>query len=405
MKSDDQPPVPRRWFRLGKYLLPIGVKQATWRRTKSPSEQVSVADLAAQHPEQVAVETFGSEELLPEYSYACFQAGVITEKALPSKMCPAAFVARIRDGMSFGRHCCAMGPAGKAVRETGFNLDGQVRNQGSSMSSLRPRHWRRRLEGDVTFRPWLPPKHRIDGRVALLNTRTSHNYFHWLIDILPRLMSLKKLGVMPDYYLVESLSESQKKAFEFLGIDRDQLIQPHCRMLIEADELLVPSLPSPTCLRDFGRFATEKLGVQPQIGFGKRIYITRRSTGNRTIANESQLIEMLAARGFETHAMEDYSLQQQATLIHQSDVILATHGAGLANLIFARSGTRVIEIVPDDRYNATCYPRKSRILSFHHQQVLVKSGKPKRTLNVSLEDINSALVCAEMVVPVQMRSA
>ncbi len=395
MKSIEQPLAPTRWFRVGKYLLPVGVNHTSWRRTKSPSKQVSAAELAAEHPEQVTLETLGSEELLPEFPYACIQSGAVTEKALPIKKCPAAFVARIQNGQSFGRHCCAIGPAGKAVRETGFNLEGNVRNQGSSMSSFRPRYWRRRLEGDVTFRPWLPPKHYLRGRVAILNTRTSHNYFHWLIDILPRLMPLEKLGLRADFYLVECLSEFQKQVLEFLGIDRSRLIQPHCRMLIEADELLVPSMPTPTCLRDFGKFVTDKLGTQSQSSSGKKIYITRRATGSRAIANEAELIRVLAARGFETHAMEDYTLPQQASLFRQADVILATHGAALANLIFAHRGARVIEIVPENRYNATCYPRKSRILGLHHQHVLVESSKHKQVLNVSLADIEAALVCAD----------
>ena len=383
----------------------MGVSHPSWRRTRSPRQQVSAAQLAAEHPEQVTLETFGSAELLPEYRYTCTQASIETEKTLPVEHCPAAFVARIRDGQSFGRHCCAIGPAGKAVRETGFNLDGHVPNQGASMSSLRPRYWRRRLEGDVTFRPWLPPKQRIEGRVAVLNTRTSHNYFHWLIDILPRLMPLEKLGLQADYYLVECLSEFQKQVLEFLGIERSRLIQPHCRMLIEADELLVPSLPTPTCLRDFGHFAVGKLGTTPQRGFRKKIYITRRATNSRAIANEAELIALLSARGFETHAMEDYSLQQQATLVHQADVILATHGAGLANLIFARPGTHVIEIVPDNRYNATCYPRKSRILGLHHQHVLVKTSEHKQLLNVPLSDVDSALARADNPTLPQSRAA
>lgn len=391
MNSDDSPLAPHRWLRSGKYLIPIGVNHPSWWRTKSPSKQVSVAELASEHPEQVQLYSPGTAELLAEQAYACVEAGREFERTLTAELCPTAFVAQIQDGLSFGRHCCAIGPAGKAVRETGFNLDGKVPNQGSSISSLRPRYWRRRLEGDVTFRPWLPPKNRIEGRVALLNTRTSHNYFHWLIDILPRLMPLEKLGKNVDYYLVESLSEFQKQVLEFLGIERGRIIQPHCRLLVEASELLVPSLPTPTCLRDFGQFVTSKLGTQAQADIGKKIYITRRASSSRAIANEDELISLLDADGFEVHAMEDYSLPQQATLVYQAQVILAAHGAGLANLIFARPGTDVIEIVSIDRYNATCYPRKSRILGLHHQQVLVKSTERKQLLNVSLDDIRLAL--------------
>ena len=58
--------------------------------------------------------------------------------------------------------------------------------------------------------------------------------------------------------------------------------------------------------------------------------------------------------------MEDYPLAKQARLIHEAEIVVATHGAGLANLVFARPGTRVIEIVPAGRFNYACYPKRTR---------------------------------------------
>jgi hypothetical protein len=395
MESQSSILTPRRWLRVGKYLLPLGVQYAGWRRTKSPCKQVPVTQLAAEHTDQVSLQTLGEVELLSEYAYECYASGKREHQVLPSSLESPAFVAELQNGSSFGRHCCAIGPAGMAIRETGFNLDGNVSNKREPISRLRLRYWRRRWEGDVTSRPWLPPKQRIDGRVAVLNTRTSHNYFHWLIDILPRIMPLRQLGLEAEYYLVDCLTPFQQSVLELLGIERHQLIQPHCRLLLEAEQLLVPSLPTPACLRSFGRLITDRIGIQGSNGPAKRIYITRRQTGTRTIANEAQLEDLLLSRGFEIHAMEEYSLREQATLIHQAEVIVATHGAGLANLIFAKPGTNVIEIVPEKRYNATCYPKKSRILGLRHQQVLVKSSKRKQILQVSLDDVASALSQAD----------
>jgi capsular polysaccharide biosynthesis protein len=78
-------------------------------------------------------------------------------------------------------------------------------------------------------------------------------------------------------------------------------------------------------------------------------------------------------------------------LIRESEVIVATHGAGLANLLFARPGTHVIEIMPDGRYNATCYPKKSRIFDLHHQLLFAQRARHKQILSVSLDDVEAAL--------------
>ena len=93
----------------------------------------------------------------------------------------------------------------------------------SPISHFRLQYWRKRWEGDVTSRPWLPQRQRIDGRVAVLNTRFSHNFYHWMIDILPRLMPLRRVGVEADYYLIDCLSPFQQNVLAALGIERHQL--------------------------------------------------------------------------------------------------------------------------------------------------------------------------------------
>jgi capsular polysaccharide biosynthesis protein len=382
---------PRRLMRVSKYLLPVGMPAVGWRPTISPSQQVRVAELAADYPDRLSLHIAGQAEVLPEFEFECYTSGERETRLLPTKFVAPAFVAEIQNGLSFGRHCCVIGPDGKAVRETGFNLDGEVLSERKPVSRLRPHYWRKRLEGDVTSRPWLPPKQRIDGRVAVLNTRFSHNFYHWMIDILPRIAPLRRIGAEVDYYLVDCLSVFQQNVLASLGIEAERLIQPHCRLLLEADELLVPSLPTPACLRDHGRFLSTGLGIEHPVKSPRRVFISRRKTGSRTISNEMQLQRLLDAEGFETHAMEEYPLSKQARLIREAETIVATHGAGLANLVFARPGTRVIEIVPAGRFNATIYPEKSRIFGLHHQLLFARRAKHKQVLWVSLDDVETAL--------------
>jgi capsular polysaccharide biosynthesis protein len=231
--------------------------------------------------------------------------------------------------------------------------------------------------------------------VAVLNARYSHNFFHWLIEILPRVVTMKRAGVAADYYLVDSLSAFQQSALAALGIERHQLIQPHFKLLVEADELIVPSFPSPQCLREFGPSMLAGLGSGAPVTAERRIFISRRKTGTRTLANEPELERLLHARGFETHFMEEYSLAKQARLIQEAEIVVATHGAGLANLVFARPGTRVIEIVPARRFNYACYPKRTRFLGLHHQLVFAECPRRKQNLHASIDDLAAALAEAE----------
>jgi capsular polysaccharide biosynthesis protein len=390
---------PRGWLRVGKYLLPLGVSAASWRPTAAPRRQVPVAELAVACPESVTYQTVGEAEAVREFAFVCHSAGKRELRMLPAQEFSPAFVARLRRGMSFGRQCCAITAEGKAVRETGFYLDGEVQTAKIPVSHFSLRYWRKRWGSDVTSRPWLPPKQRIAGRVAVLNARYSHNYFHWLVEILPRVVLLRRTGLAVDYYLVDCLSPFQQTALAALNIPQEQSIQPHCRLLLEADELVVPSFPTPECLREFGRRMLAGVGAIGPVASPRRIFISRRKTGTRTLANETHVEQLLHAHGFETHSMEDYPLAKQARLVREAEIVVATHGAGLANLVFARPGTQVIEIVPAGRFNYACYPKRTRFLGLEHQLVFAECPDRKQVLHVSLEAVAAALAEAESAAP------
>jgi hypothetical protein len=381
---------PSSWLHIGKYLLPVGLTTSGWKPTLAPREHTPIAQLAVDHPESVTCESVGDEEAVPSSSFTCHSAGKREVRTLPVQIFPEGWVARLRGGMSYGRHCCVIGTARKAVRETGYYLDGDVQTSKQQISRWRPRYWRKRWGDDVTARWWLPPKQRIEGRVATLNARYCHNYFHWLVEIAPRLMTMRLAGLEADYYLVDCLSKYQQTALAAFGIRPEQLIQPHYKLLLEADELIVPSLPSPGCLRQFAKTLLAGLGVKGGVPYPRRVFISRRKTGTRTLANEDEIEALLRARGFETHFMEDYSLAKQAQLIYEAEIVVATHGAGLANLIFARPGTQVIEFVQAERFNYACYPKRTRFFGLNHQQVFTTSDGGKQVLNVSPHDLEAA---------------
>jgi hypothetical protein len=386
---------PRGWLRIGKYLRPIGVHTSAWRPTAAPRAQVPIAELADQHPERVRYQPLEDGETVDEFAFACFAGGKREVRILPPQAFPAAFVARIAEGASYGRSCCVIGPERKAVRETGFYLDGAVQTSKVPVSPWSLRYWRKRWGGDVTARWWLPPVQRIPGRVAVLNARYSHNYFHWLIEILPRLIPLQRAGLAADYYLVDCLTPFQRSVLAALGVEPRRLIQPHAKLLLSADEVVLPSFPSPSCLREYAGRLLAGLHADGPVTKPRRIFISRRKTGTRTLADEPSVEQLLHAHGFETHAMEDYPLAKQARLVREAEIVVATHGAGLANLIFARPGTQVIEFVPAERFNYACYPKRTRFFGLQHQIVFARCPGRKQVLHVSIEDVAAALDEAE----------
>lgn len=79
----------------------------------------------------------------------------------------------------------------------------------------------------------------------------------------------------------------------------------------------------------------------------KRILISRRNaTNRRSILNEDELTEALLPLGFKAYVLEDMDLDSQIELFYDATMVVAPHGAGLTNLLFAEDAD-VIELHPN----------------------------------------------------------
>jgi hypothetical protein len=76
----------------------------------------------------------------------------------------------------------------------------------------------------------------------------------------------------------------------------------------------------------------------------------KKTSGNqrRSIPNFGDLEKHLASTcpDFKAVVLENTSLADQIELFQPADVIIAQHGAALVNILFARPGTKIIEIAP-----------------------------------------------------------
>jgi capsular polysaccharide biosynthesis protein len=83
----------------------------------------------------------------------------------------------------------------------------------------------------------------------------------------------------------------------------------------------------------------------------RRIYVVRDTSDQRGVVNDADVRAALEPRGFVPVAMEGRPLDEQAAVFAAADVIVGVHGAALANLAFARPGTRVVELVGANTLN------------------------------------------------------
>ena len=77
---------------------------------------------------------------------------------------------------------------------------------------------------------------------------------------------------------------------------------------------------------------------------GRRLLVSRRDARQRRVANEDALYRVLQPLGFEIVTPGELSVREQIATFRAAEIVVGPHGAGLTNLLFARPGTRAVEL-------------------------------------------------------------
>lgn len=87
----------------------------------------------------------------------------------------------------------------------------------------------------------------------------------------------------------------------------------------------------------------------------ERCEIKTSGSDRRSLPNFDDLVGSISHLSPTVVSLEGLSLEEQIVLFRTHDLIIAQHGAALANLVFCRQGTRIIEICPQENIAAFDY--------------------------------------------------
>jgi Glycosyltransferase 61 len=175
------------------------------------------------------------------------------------------------------------------------------------------------------------------------------NYYHWLVDYLPRFLIADSFEEFSDWKLIinSDLKSFQLEAIQMLGIPTSQLLLVEDHWTVFGSTILLPSLLTnttvchsavPKMLRDTFQPTVSALGQR------KRIYLCRQDATSRRLVNHDDVLQILKDFSFETHMPGQLGFQEQVDICASADAIFGVHGAALANLVFCRPGALVFEI-------------------------------------------------------------
>ena len=200
------------------------------------------------------------------------------------------------------------------------------------------------------------------------------NYYHWLIEIFPRLLLLRPYldEQGPPIIMPADLPRFARECVE--------TILPPARIRYLplgtwcCDTMLFPPRIAPYRTVTRAQVAALKSAMRPRLEEVKpraRIYLSRDDALIRRVANESTLQTVLSKYGFKVISLAGHSVAEQARLFATAQVIVAPHGAGIANIAFAQPGAILVELAPTREYD-DCMKSLAEAVNVEHHIIFVE---------------------------------
>lgn len=203
---------------------------------------------------------------------------------------------------------------------------------------------RGRLEKSAVYGSAAGSAQRLSGTYSSIYSALGSNHFHWLIEALPRLYSLVPGGEPLTLLMPDTLRPLARQTLEACLPEGFDLRYVPSEQRLRLERFILPSFL--TTLWDFAYPPRPHLDyVRERIlaSFGlplahepaERIYISRAKAPTRHVTNEEEVVDVLGEAGFQPYILEDLPFEEQVRLFHQAEAVVAPHGAGQTNMLFA----------------------------------------------------------------------
>ena len=217
-----------------------------------------------------------------------------------------------------------------------------------------------------------------------------YSYYHLLTDLLPHLIEAPRNPVLVPEFMPQSFIEFLKQAqFEIKILPKGT---------VKVELLYIPEMDLPEWNSEkvkkiqtfFENLYPRNFQAAPNCSKSlNRIYVSRKIAVRRHLSNEDEFMPLLRKHNFRRVHLEQMTIMQQVKLFSTASHVIAAHGAGLTNVLFAPADAKILEIRPELSSGQFCF-EKLFSLGWPNSEFLVSPVKgkfelPPEILNEVLE--------------------
>lgn len=251
----------------------------------------------------------------------------------------------------------------------------------------------------IMRRFFLPRAKKLTGKTLCLASTGGDNYYHWMIDVLPRINLINKAKMelsLFDNILINSRQKRfQIESMNQVGLPTEKLVAIKDRCRYQCQELWLPSLPSAIGHPTPETVAFLQKLFLPLKATSKRrkLLIGRPRGASRQVTGWEEFKNLLIRMGFQEVQPETLSIKEQAQVFFEAEWVIGIHGAALTNIVFCRPGTKIVEIL-GQQYVNPCYRALSEAAglryhallgSGHHTGPVLRLDQPKAPIRLELQ--------------------
>jgi len=196
---------------------------------------------------------------------------------------------------------------------------------------------------------------RLTGEHLLIAGSEKPNFGHFMLDIAPLIHQGATMGVP---MLTWTLRPWQRALIARLDVPAGLIREIAPRPVFLEHAIVSNRLSGVSCQNAhpqhreaFARILSNVQKHAPAMQTPERVLICRGLTNSRNLTNRAAMIEALKALGFVAIQPDKLPFDEQVLTFAQADIIVCEFGAAIANAMFCRPGTKVVEIIAEGQHD------------------------------------------------------
>ncbi|MEB5928169.1 MULTISPECIES: glycosyltransferase family 61 protein [Acinetobacter] len=244
------------------------------------------------------------------------------------------------------------------------------------------------------------------NNVLYLGGNGCFNYYHWLIEIIPKLLYLNN-DILAEYQIDSILCDISAQRIESFGkilniiltekgidlpikyVNRKNDIELQRILYVNNFNNLVFNSKIRLSGVEYSHFYINSLKKlrkilinavnKKDLGY-KKIFLARKESQVR-FYNQAEVLSYFISQGFKPVYLEEYSFEEQISLFTHADFIVGPSGAAWSNIIFCKEGCQGMSWLPERLSEFSAFSSLAKIFGCDLKFILTDQSENKQDIH------------------------